>query len=109
MEQFCRGLSDKIIDMLLNLAKSTMLDEIIKFVVDCDKCLFDEVMSDDRKNGHRFQHISHNKFQLQPCQLIVLYLWRLYHLDDVVLYGIVVACVLIVTQCSCNAREYRNG
>ncbi len=39
MEQFRRGLSDEIKDMLLNLSKPTILDEIVKFAVDCDNIL----------------------------------------------------------------------
>ena len=41
MEQFRRGLSDEIKDMLLNFPKPRTLDEIIKFAVDCDNRLFE--------------------------------------------------------------------
>jgi hypothetical protein len=41
IEQFRRGLSNEIKDMLLNFRRPTMLDEIIKSEVDCDNFLFE--------------------------------------------------------------------
>jgi hypothetical protein len=41
MEQFRRGLSDDIKDMVLNFPRPTTLDEIIKSTIDCDNRLFE--------------------------------------------------------------------
>jgi hypothetical protein len=69
MEQFRCGLSDEIKDMQLNFPKPTMLDEIIKFAVDCDNRLFERYQ--ERRQQWSAKIPTHTPRQVSTLAIVV--------------------------------------